>query len=227
MNRDILYFAPGTCARVALTALEEIGEPFEARLVAFLAGEHRSPDYLALNPAGAVPTLVTNSGPITQNCAILWYLARTNPEAGLLPRTNSLFEEAGQIRQLTHFAADLHPAVSRLVVPFLYAASPQGQDELRSSSNEKLAFLLADKERILSGSDWLLGGEWSILDSYLGWVWFRITGAGFDPAPFPAIFAHYQRLNSRPAVQRVLAREAEAQDELRARGLAIPGVNNG
>ena len=55
-----LYFAPGTCARVALTALEEVGQPFETRLIAFMAGDHRSPDFLAINPAGKVPALVTD-----------------------------------------------------------------------------------------------------------------------------------------------------------------------
>jgi glutathione S-transferase len=58
-----------------------------------------------------------------------------------------------------------------------------------------------------------------VLDAYLHWVWFRITGAGFDAAPFPAISAHYARTLERPAVQRALAREAEAVRELESRGL--------
>jgi glutathione S-transferase len=225
--RYTLCFAPGTCARVALTALEEVGAPFETRLVSFVAGDHRSPDYLELNPAGAVPVLQTQSGSIAQSCAILWYLARRHPESGLLPPSNSPHEEAMLLSQLTHFASDLHPAVSRLVVPILYANAPEAQAELRASSREKLAFLLAGKEKSLGHSEWLHGADWSALDSYLGWIWFRITGAGFDVTPFPAISAHYSRLNARPAVQRALAREGRAQTELQARGLAVPGVNNG
>lgn len=222
-----LYFAPGTCARVSLIALEEIGEPFETQLVSFMAGDHRSDAYLAVNPAGAVPALVTPTGVITQNSAILWYLARTYPAAKLLPPCDSPAGEAAQLSQLAHYSSDLHPAVSRFVVPFLYVKDSQAQGELRASAAEKLEFLLASKEAQLGAADWILGEAWSVLDAYLGWVWFRVTGAGFDPASFPSIAAHYDRLRERPAVQRALEREAQAQAELEARGLAVPGVNNG
>ena len=53
-------------------------------------------------------------------------------------------------------------------------------------------------------------------------MWFRITGAGFDPAPFPNIAAHHEQMKARPAVQRALAREEAALTELEAQGLAIP-----
>ena len=223
----ILHFAPGTCARVSLTALEEIGAPFETRLVAFMAGGHRSPDFLALNPAGKVPALVTGDGVITQNSAILWYLAGRRPEAGLLPPAQTPPEQARLIAWLSHFAADLHPLVTRLAVPFLLVPSPNGQAQLRESATKALAFHLAALEREIERREWLLGEAWSALDSYLGWVWFRITGAGFDGTPFPALADHYERLNQRPAVQRCLAREAEAQADLVARGLAAPNINNG
>ena len=66
---------------------------------------------------------------------------------------------------------------------------------------------------------WLAGPQWSVLDAYLHWVWFRITGAGFDAAAFPGISAHYVRNGERPSVQRALAREAQAVRELEDRGL--------
>ena len=222
-----LYFAPGTCARVALTALEEVEQPFETRLIAFMAGDHRSPDFLAINPAGKVPALVTDEGAITQNSAILWYLSARHPEAGLLPPAQTPLEEARLIAWLAHFSADLHPAVSRIVVPFLFASSPEAQAQLRDSASKALGFHLAALERGLAGRPWLLGDAWSVLDSYLAWVWFRITGAGFDGEAFSAIAAHYARLCERPAVQRCLAREAAAQADLAARGLAAPDINNG
>lgn len=222
----ILYFAPGTCARVSLTALEEIGEPFEARLIAFMKGDHRSPEFLAVNPAGKVPALVTDEGTITQNTAILWYLASRYPQAKLLPPASSAMEQAQLIRQLAHFSADVHPLVSRIVVPFLFAASPDGQAQVRESGRQAITLHLAAFEQTLSRSPWLAGDDWSVLDSYLGWVWFRIMGAGFDGAPFPSISAHYDRLKSRPAVQRCLAREAAAQADLVAGGLAAPTINN-
>src|SRR5437868_5644486 len=65
-----LYFSPGACSRVPMIALEEIGQPFDTRLVAFMKGEHRTAEYLALNPAGKVPLLVADGRPVTQNVAI-------------------------------------------------------------------------------------------------------------------------------------------------------------
>jgi glutathione S-transferase len=222
-----LLFAPGTCARVSLTALEETGAPFETQLVAFMAGEHRAPDFLAVNPAGKVPVLLTEDGPITQTCAILWYLAARHPGAGLLPDARTPMEQAKLLAWLGHFAADLHPLVTRIVVPFLLVPSPEAQREVRESAATAMAFQLGALESRLTGTVWLLGDAWSVLDSYLGWIWFRITGVGFDRSAFPAIAAHYARLSDRPAVQRCLAREKAAQADLAARGLAAPNINNG
>jgi glutathione S-transferase len=84
-----------------------------------------------------------------------------------------------------------------------------------------MKFQLTGLERSLQQQPWVLGSEWSVLDGYLYWVWFRITGAGFDAAPFPAIAAHALRMEARPAVQRALQREAAAQAELESQGLAM------
>ena len=77
-----LFFAPGAFSRVPMIALEEAGAPFETRLVAFMAGEHRAPAYLALNPAGKVPLLVVDGVTVAQNSAILPLLAAVVPGRG-------------------------------------------------------------------------------------------------------------------------------------------------
>jgi glutathione S-transferase len=87
MSDITLYFAPNTCARVPMTALEEIGIPFKTELVAFMRGDHRSPGYLALNPKGKVPALTVDGRVLTENVAILVWLATTFPDATLLPMT--------------------------------------------------------------------------------------------------------------------------------------------
>ena len=227
MTDPILYFAPGTCARVPMTALEEIGQPFETRLVAFMAGDHRSPEFLALNPVGSVPVLVTRDATITQNNAILWYLARTYPDSGLLPPVRTPVEESRIIAMMAHLAADLHTRVSRIVLPFRYAASPEAQAEVYAIGTEQLTFLLQPMQDTLDRQPWLLGEHWSVIDSYLGWVWARITAAGFNAERFPALADHLARLHQRPAVQRCLAREAEAQAELAERGVMLRQISEG
>ena len=68
-----------------MIALEETGTPFETHLVAFMAGEHRKPDFLARNPSGKVPVLLVDGQPIVQTVAILGFLDESFPDAALFP----------------------------------------------------------------------------------------------------------------------------------------------
>jgi len=216
-----LYFAPGTCSRVALIALEEIGAPFETHLVRFKKGEHRSPDYLALNPAGKVPTLLVDGQPLTQNVAILTFLAKSYPTAALLPFSGDAIADAGLISQLAFFSSDLHPLVTRIRLPQFFCDVTGGPERVREMAANAISVHLAWLNTRLATQPWMLGAEWSLLDAYLFWVWFRITGAGFPAAKFPHIVEHTRRLERRPAVARALARESRAQAELEAQGLAV------
>ena len=94
-----------------------------------------------------------------------------------------------------------------------------GATALRAKAHEMMAFQLNRFEARLQHQPWLAGQQWSVLDAYLHWVWFRITGAGFDSALFPRIAAHFARTLERPSVQRAQAREAEAVRDLESRGL--------
>jgi len=222
MSPPVLHFAPGTCARVPLIALEEIAEPFATRLVAFMAGEHRKPEFLARNPAGKVPLLEIDGEVLAQNVAILTCLARRHPKSYLLPYTGEPLVDAQLLARLSWFSADLHPLVTRIRMPQFFCDIEGGPDRVRDLGCAGMAFQLAPLERALGEAPWVLGAAWSLLDAYLFWVWFRIAGAGFDVAPFPNIVSHYGRMQARPAVQRALAREEAAQVELASRGLAVP-----
>jgi glutathione S-transferase len=83
-----LYFAPGASSMAVHIALHEIGVAFEGKPMSFRQNDLRSRGYLALNPEGKVPTLVIDGRPLTEVAAILFYLARRFPDAGLLPREN-------------------------------------------------------------------------------------------------------------------------------------------
>lgn len=217
-----LHFAPGTCARVPLIALEEIGAPFETRLVAFMAGGHRKPDFLAKNPAGKVPVLEFDGAVLTQNSAILPFLAKTFPEANLLPFIGDPLEDARLQEKLAWFSADLHPLVTRIRMPQFLCDLDGAPMRVRELAVEAMAFQLRGIEASLGGQPWVLGEEWSLLDAYLFWVWFRITGAGFAEEPFPNIAAHHARMQRRPSVERALAREEAAIEDLEKAGLTVP-----
>lgn len=214
-----LYFSPGSCPRVSIIALEETGVPFETHLVAFMAGDHRKPEFLARNPSGKVPVLLVDGQPLVQTVAILDFLDASFPQASLFPRFDTPFARAQFLGDLVSFTADLHPIVTRIAFPQIMIEHAEGAVALRAKALEMMAFQLKRFEARLQHQPWLAGRQWSVLDAYLHWVWFRITGAGFDPAPFPRLSAHYARTLERPSVMRALAREAEAVRDLEDRGL--------
>jgi glutathione S-transferase len=214
-----LWFAPNTCARVTLTALEEIGDPFETRLVAFMAGEHRQPAYLAINPSCKVPALQTPEGVLVQTGAMLTWLAEVHPEARLLPQPAGAFARAAIRAEIFRCSADLHPLVTRFVMAPMISTEQGHAGAIREKAREALMMQLTPVSARLEQGEWYLGDGWSVLDAYLAWIWFRITGSGFDAAAFPAIARHHDRAMARPAAQAALAREAAATRELEARGL--------
>lgn len=88
-----LFYSPGACSLASHVALEEAGAAFETQRVDLREGAQRGPDYLALNPKGKVPALATDKGVLTENPAILGYVARSFPEAGLAPDDSFAWSE--------------------------------------------------------------------------------------------------------------------------------------
>ncbi|HEY8004579.1 MAG TPA: glutathione S-transferase family protein [Phenylobacterium sp.] len=199
-----LYFAPGSSAMAPHIALHEIGEPFEARALSFRGAENRSPEYLALNPTGQVPTLVIDGRPLTEVAGILFYLARAYPAAGLLPEDAE--GQARAVAWMSFIAATVHPA------------RRQGLDHARQ------VYALADRR--LGAHDWAVGGRYSIADIHLFRLVWRFFGSLNPPADeFPNLLAHHDRMMRRPAVQRTLEVEARAGYELP--GMGAPERPNG
>ena len=85
MSELTLYLAPGTCAMAVRIALVEAGAPHQIKRLDLAAGEQRTPAYLAINPKGRVPALVTERGVLTETPALLLYVAQRFPNAGLAP----------------------------------------------------------------------------------------------------------------------------------------------
>jgi glutathione S-transferase len=215
-----LHFAPDTCARVALTALEEIGCPYNLEVVAFMKGQHRSAGYLALNPGGKVPTLVIDGEPLTENVAILTWLADRFPEAKLLPAPSGL-DRFKHLSDLAFCASGLHPLVTRLRIPHFFCDLPEARQRVFDMAATAMKLSFAIIEERLGRSTWWYGDQWSIVDAYINWVWFRVTGAGFEASAYTRFARHNEQMQKRPAVIRMLARNAEVASGLAAQGLAV------
>jgi glutathione S-transferase len=189
-----LYFAPGASSMAVHIALHEIGIPFEARPMSFHGNDMRSPDYLALNPEGKVPTLLVDRQPLTEVAAILYYLAKRFPDARLLPR-DDIAADARAISWMSFAASTLH------------RARRHGLDYARHS------YGIADRRL---GSGWAVGA-YSIADIHLFRLYWRLANS-LKPAPeeFPNLAAHYTRMMARPAVQRTIEVESAIGYELPA-----------
>jgi glutathione S-transferase len=189
-----LYFAPGASSFAVHIALHEIGVAFEAKPMSFKQNDMRSPGFLALNPEGKVPTLVVDGRPLTEVAAILFYLARRFPEAGLLP-PGDIEAEARALSWMSFIASTLHPARQR------------GLD------HAKQVYGIADRRL---GTGWAIG-SYSIADIHLFRLYWRLANS-LHPAPetFPNLTAHYARMMARPAVQRTIAAESAVGYELPA-----------
>jgi glutathione S-transferase len=189
-----LYFAPGSSSMAPHIALHEIGVAFEPRPIA-LKTETRAPAYLAINPEGKVPTLLIDGRPLTEVAAILFYLARRFPEAGLLP-ADDIEAQAQALSWMSFVAATLHPA------------RRQGLEHARD------VYAVADRR--LGDRAWALG-YYSIADIHLFRLFWRFFNS-LKPArsEFPNLSAHYDRMMERPAVRRTCEIEAAIGYELPA-----------
>jgi glutathione S-transferase len=180
------YFAPGSSSMAPHIGLHEVGAQFEARPMSFRSGDLRRPDYLAINPEGKVPTLVIDGRPLTEVAAILYYLARAFPAAGLLPKDDPE-GEAQTISWMSFIASSLHPA------------------RVRGFDHVKIVYGIADKK--LGKNDWAIG-RYSIADIHLFRLYWRIRGAFKpDPGTFPNLERHHDRMMARPAVKRTIEAE--------------------
>lgn len=218
----LLFVAPNTCARVATIALEEIGIPFETSLVRTAANQQNSEEFLKINPKGKVPALLIDGAPLTENVAILSWLAAQFPEAQLLPATKDKLEQLKQTADLSFFSGTVHPVVTRIAMPMKFIDdAKQSFETVRPPAIKDMNKFMAMIDARLAQGPWWYGANWSILDGYLYWVWARISGVGYDGSTYPNIQRHFALNNERPAVQRAMARENVNIEVLKSENLYV------
>ena len=158
-----LYIAPGSSSMAPHVALREVGAEFELRTISFRRREQRTPEFLALNPEGKVPTLLIDGRPLSEVAGVLFYLARRFPDAGLLPAGDAE-AEAQVVSWMSFIAATIHPARRR------------GIDHARA------VYTLADQR--LGERTWAVGA-YSIADIHLFRLYWRFFNS-LRPAPGPS-----------------------------------------
>ncbi|TDR92988.1 glutathione S-transferase family protein [Enterovirga rhinocerotis] len=201
-----LYYAVGACSLAPHIVLEWIGEPYDAVRV-----QYGSAELLAVNPAGAVPTLREDDGwLLTQAGAILDYLAHKHPEAGLAGG-EGIRAAAEAHRWSAFFTSDVHAAFWPVFMPFRYTTdqSDGARRAVVEAGHKLVAKQFGILDRHLEGREHILDGGRSVIDAYsfpmIRWA-MKLLPGGLDG--FANVRALHDRLAADPGVQTVLAREA-------------------
>lgn len=208
-----LYYSPGACSLAPHIALEESGGTYEPVLVKLMEGAQKTPEYLAINPKGRVPAVADGEFVVTENPAVLRYIARKFPSAALWP--DDPRDEARCVEWLAWGSSTVHVAYAHIRRAERYASSESGRTDVVEMGKLSTRDVWGQVEARLarSSSPWAAGERYSVADPYLlvFWTWGR-GGLGYDMArDFPAWSAHAHRMGERPGVQRVLDREGVAR----------------
>lgn len=198
-----LHYKPGACSMASHITLNEIGAPFDLDKTDTEAGKTEADDdFRKISPNGYVPALVTESGDvITENPAVLQYLADQAPQAGLAPPNGTL--ERTRLQEVLNFvSSELHKAFS----PFFSGTDldPEARKKVEADIAHRIDHIelsLADDRA------YLLGETFSVADAYafvvLNWTNF----VGIDLATWPKTQAYVARVAARPAVVKAMVTE--------------------
>ena len=202
-----LYYAPNTCALATHIALEEAGADYEAVRLDFRANQQRGADYLAINPKGRVPALVTEHGILTETPALLVYVAQRFPQAGLAPLDDP-FAFAQAQAFASYLCSTVHVAHAHRMRGYRWADDEVAFEAMRRKVPQSVGDAVQVIERGLLRGPWVLGDAYSFCDPYLFTIaqWLEIDGV--DLAALPRVIEHRRRVADRPATQRAMAAEA-------------------
>lgn len=200
-NRHIsFYHSPNSRAASVLLLLKELNADYELRVLNFKTQQQRSPEYLAINPMGKVPAIVHREALVTEQVAIYLYLADLYPEAGLAPPIGDALR-GPYLRWMAFYGSCFEPAIVDRALkrdPAPLATSPYGDfDSMLKTLSDQLA-----------RGPYFLGTHFSALD--LLWVTSLNWMIQFKLVPeTPVIKAYVNRINARPAITWVRAKDAE------------------
>ena len=201
-----LFYAPHTCALASHIALEEAGAAYTTVRVDFASNGQRQPEYLAVNPKGRVPALVTDSGTLTETPAILAFIAQSFPKAGLAP-----FDDPFAFAQVQAFnsylCSTVHVAHAHRMRGNRWADDPAAIAEMKRKVPQSVGAAYDLIEHGMLKGPWVMGETYSICDPYLFTISEWLEGDGVDLSRLPKVIAHRNRMSERAAVRKAIAEE--------------------
>jgi len=201
------FYATNTCALASHIALEDSGAAYETVRVDFKSNEQRGAEYLKVNPKGRVPALVTDKGILTETPAILAFVAQSFPKAKIAP-VDDPFAFARVQAFNSYLCSTVHVAHAHRVRGYRWADDEAAHESMRRKVPQSVGDCFTLIENEMFAGPWVMGADYTIADPYLFTLSSWLETDGVDPARFPKVNDHRQRMAERAAVKKVLAAEA-------------------
>ena len=200
-----LFYSPGACSLASHIALEETGRPYRVVETLLSKNQHQTPEYLAVNPRGRVPALAVDGRVITENTAILAWIAAAYPEAELLP--DDLIARMQCIAQMAWFSNTPHIFQRAKFRPYRFVDREDLYGDIRAKAVSSYWESMQEIDGLIGDRAWIMGDAYTVVDPYAlvfyGWG----TSNGLPMHELANYTRHKTRMLDRPAVRTVIARE--------------------
>ena len=198
-----LYYATGTCALATYITLEEVGADYTAERLSFKDNQQNSPEYLAINPKGRVPALVTDRGVLTETPAMLAYIAQIFPKAKLAPLDDP-FEFAQAQSFNSYLCSTVHINHAHKIRGARWATQESSFADMKAMVPKTMGACFSLIEQRMFRGPWVMGDQFTVCDPYLYTLSTWLEGDGVDINATPKIADHFKRMSDRRAVRKVM-----------------------
>ena len=202
------YYAPNTCALATHIALIDAGAQFETVRLSFKDQDQRKPGYLAVNPKGRVPSLVTENGVLTETPALLVYIAQRFPRANLAPLDDPF--ALAQVQAFNNYLCSTVHVTHAHKMRGTRWVDPEDTAALDAMKRKIPVSMLQVFELIendMLKGPWVMGEQYTICDPYLFTIAGWLEGDKVDMAKLPRVSAHFARMAERANVKRAIAEQ--------------------
>jgi glutathione S-transferase len=196
-----LYYLAGACSLASYIALNEAGIKFEA--VPVDRKNRKTPDgedFNAINTKGYVPALRLDNGELlTENVAVLQYIADLNPAAKLAPAAGTL-ERYRLMEWLSYINSEIHKSFGPLF-------NPTASEDVKKFALANLTKRVDWLQNALGSKTFLMGEQFTVADAYLFVILGWFSRVGIDLGQWPALKRFHERVGLRPQVIAALKAE--------------------
>ena len=201
-----LFYAAHTCSLASHIALEDAAADYSTVRISFADDEQRKPQYLAVNPKGRVPALVTGRGILTETPAMLAFIAQSFPQAKLAPLDDPFLFALVQAFN-SYLCSTMHVAHSHRMRGYRWADDIKAIEAMQRKVPQSVTACCELIEHKMLGAPWVMGETYTICDPYLFTMAQWLEADGVDTSRFPKLMDHRRRMSERPQVQKAISEE--------------------